>query len=695
MTALPSIALRDAWREHPLDGARLWFHPESGTHVRRDGPETRHLRRVAPRVVLFGVTNRCNLTCSFCSRDLAAGSAWTVDGAFEVLRDLAAAGVLEVAFGGGEPLAFPGFDDLLARLAAETPLALHVTTNGTLLTPARLDHLRPVLGELRLSLYDDVPWAERVALLAASGLRFGANVLVTAPRVAALPDMLERLARLGCPEVALLRYVGPDPALHLDAAGERAVCALVAASPLPTKLSVCFGDRLEPVPRLPVGAPGDCGAGLDFVVITSDRRLKACSFHDEGGSVADAEDVLRAWRARGGQLSAPAGRPGCGRPGLPRAALADGTRVWRAFSGNNSGDSVLVGRFTAVEDARRFVEDLRAGFVPDAGLPGPWLDLLDREDVEIPEAQYAPRLLAAVGESVLALGYDAYDAFPSLRGLLWRRGGRAVLHGVHAHEAPRLAAGVAFPDAERLAAGAADLAHALPEAGLELHGLDLLGVVPTEPARALGALARVAAAHDAALAAELVVSDAPSQVPAPTEPDGPEWLWSWFPSAERAAEVAARLEGAAHRVDHYVILRADRIRARTGWLVHRFGGYATVVRGPLLGLSARLFCPWKRKPVPFDLARLRAELPAALDGQADRLLAREETPQPAISLRLATSRPADLVQRLRALAAACGAGLGLDGHDPEPVAAAVGRVRAELERTRARRPLPVILPEPR
>ena len=113
-----------AWmRRFPMNRALLLFDRESGTNVLCDGPETAHLRQQAPRVVQFGITNDCNLACSFCSRDLAADSAWTSDEAFRVLADLADAGVLEVAFGGGEPWAFPGFAELVRPLHGETPLA--------------------------------------------------------------------------------------------------------------------------------------------------------------------------------------------------------------------------------------------------------------------------------------------------------------------------------------------------------------------------------------------------------------------------------------------------------------------------------------------------------------------------------------------------------------------------------------------
>jgi hypothetical protein len=187
---------RDGWRAHALDGALLWFQPSTGFNVRWDAPATRAFRRTAPRVVMFGITNRCNLSCHFCSRDLHAGSVWDVDRAYAMLAGLSRAGVLEVAFGGGEPLTFRGFDELVVRLAADTPLALNVTTNGTLLTSARLAQLAPALGELRLSIYDDNPWLERVELLAESGVVFGVNVLISPARLTALPRRrLRRRAR--------------------------------------------------------------------------------------------------------------------------------------------------------------------------------------------------------------------------------------------------------------------------------------------------------------------------------------------------------------------------------------------------------------------------------------------------------------------------------------------------------------------
>src|SRR5262245_53244074 len=102
-------------RQFPMDGALLLFDRESGTNVLCDGCETAHFRQKSPRVVQFAITNQCNLACSFCSRDLEARSDWTLDDAFRFLNGLADAGVLEVAFGGGEPWSFPEFSELVRR----------------------------------------------------------------------------------------------------------------------------------------------------------------------------------------------------------------------------------------------------------------------------------------------------------------------------------------------------------------------------------------------------------------------------------------------------------------------------------------------------------------------------------------------------------------------------------------------------
>lgn len=319
LVPVPAPLLR--LRRFPLDGKLLLFDRESGLNALCEGEETAALRQRAPRVVQFGITNRCNLACTFCSRDLGAESRWNPESAFTMLAGLAEQGVLEVAFGGGEPWAFPGFAALVRRLHEETPLAVNLTTNGLLLTPARLAAIEGAYGQIRLSLYEDNDWQSRVSMLAAEGARFGVNWLVTPARLPELEATVLRLAALGCRDVLLLSYNGRDEELHLstEQAADLAIrverLARALRRRLVLKLDVCWGERMEPVPRL--FARADCGAGRDFIVLTSDKKLMPCSFHHVAIAIRDAGEVMDVWNKRQAELGAAARDPGCARaPGF-------------------------------------------------------------------------------------------------------------------------------------------------------------------------------------------------------------------------------------------------------------------------------------------------------------------------------------------------------------------------------------------
>lgn len=358
---------------------------------------------------MFGITNACNLRCEFCSRDVKRASEWTVESAASILEGLASAGTLEVAFGGGEPFAFRGFAELVARLRRTTSLAIHVTTNGTLLD-SKIE-----FAQVRLSIYEG--WRQAAQKLA--GRRWGANLLVDDAMVDALPSLLHQVAALGATDVSLLSYVGPDPARHLT----RDLTPVVRSAPLPCRVSVCFGDRL---PRL---FGGDCGAGLDFITLTSDRRLQSCSFQDVSTPVSDAEDVLRLWGRR--SLDAPSPRVGCHRSSVP--TQNDGIRIWQGFSGNNSGECILVARFDEVAGAERMLADVMPGFEPGRPYSAPWRELFASEGVVGPHAAngHMPDELLTVGRTFIARTDTALsDDFPELRALAWKRGAAVQAGGL-------------------------------------------------------------------------------------------------------------------------------------------------------------------------------------------------------------------------------------------------------------------------
>lgn len=304
-------------RPFTLDGALLLFDRDRGINVLCEGPEFARHRQRAPRSVQFAITNACNLACRFCSRDTSARSTWTADEAFMLLADLARAGVLEVAFGGGEPFAFRGFVELVARLYDETPLAVHVTTNGLLLQASLLAALRGKLGELRLSLYDDNAWRRSIALLLDAGMRFGVNLLVLPERLPTLEVLVFELLERGCRDILLLSYNGHDRTRHLSPLQSHDLAVRVqqlhrALGPgVRLSLGVCWGERMMAVPQY--FPRHDCGAGQDFLVITSDKRVMPCSFHPWSCPIETAADVMHVWRDAQDVLREASSLPGCAR----------------------------------------------------------------------------------------------------------------------------------------------------------------------------------------------------------------------------------------------------------------------------------------------------------------------------------------------------------------------------------------------
>lgn len=593
---------RHALRPHRLDGALLYFQPSTGLSLRIDAAETRHLRRTAPRVVLFGLSNACNLSCDFCSRDTSLRDRWSACDAFELLADLARAGTLEVSFGGGEPLAFPGFDDLVARLAEETPLAVHLTTNGALLTPARARALARCLGEVRLSIYDQDRGFAALSLLTAAGGRVGANLIVRPDQLDALPDLLTELASAGCCDVALLRYIGDDPALHTSAADQARLARVVLDAPLPVRLSACFADALPEVPRLFAGVDGDCGAGRDFVVIGPDRTLRACSFHHAGHPIRDAADVL-AHHRRSTELATAAARRGCARPLGQADPTTEGVRLYRSFSANNSGDSVLVGRFERVEDARALFDLLAKERA--AGLEA-WVEMLRRE-ARADAAMEPPLGLALLGRALLAVGYSSVDDLAELRELVWRRGGLAVYSGVHLHEPIDILLGLRPREQDALT----PMAEALAEEGSEIQqrGDTLYALLPyARPwdedisdalAPALARATALADANRAELAGELLPRREEATLASVLSRTGPEeaeegHLFLTFKDEDRARAFAASLgEVRLTRAQSSLLIDPPKPPALLGAEAQRAGAKAVWIPRGALRISARFYLPFR------------------------------------------------------------------------------------------------------
>src|SRR6266536_1459388 len=99
----------------------------------------------APLYVAWEITHRCNARCLHCysasGPDPDCTGALTTDEALVVIDQLADAGVMVLAFSGGEPMMRRDWA-VLVRKAVGRGLSVNVGTNGSTVTERRADQLR-------------------------------------------------------------------------------------------------------------------------------------------------------------------------------------------------------------------------------------------------------------------------------------------------------------------------------------------------------------------------------------------------------------------------------------------------------------------------------------------------------------------------------------------------------------------------
>jgi radical SAM protein with 4Fe4S-binding SPASM domain len=99
----------------------------------------------APFLVVWDFTHNCNLSCKHCYSNSGATreTELTTEEALEVVDQLADAGVIALAFSGGEPLSRRDFFEVASH-ASKRGLYVSVATNGTLLTKKNVHKLKQV-----------------------------------------------------------------------------------------------------------------------------------------------------------------------------------------------------------------------------------------------------------------------------------------------------------------------------------------------------------------------------------------------------------------------------------------------------------------------------------------------------------------------------------------------------------------------
>jgi radical SAM protein with 4Fe4S-binding SPASM domain len=348
---------RDAVRALGLDGGDAW---------RGEGPS-------APIEVHLAVTARCGAGCEGCYLDARADGAEPpralLERELDAMRD---AGVLTVAFGGGEPTTRDDLDEL-ARAARARGITPVLTTSGLGLSEARARRLKDFAqvnvsydgpGETyaRVRGFEGAEAAERaIGRLSAAGVRVGVNVVLTRHSYPRVHETLRRARELGACEAQLLRYKPAGRAASLDYMARRLTAEQARdlgpllrtlARDLCTEDQGAFSIRIdcalvpflsadETIARDPralerFGVFG-CEAAGALAAVTVDGRVAPCSFAPPSQLAATSlseharDDELARWR---GWIAAPP--PPCDSCSLRRVCKG-GCKVVASFVSGSHG----------------------------------------------------------------------------------------------------------------------------------------------------------------------------------------------------------------------------------------------------------------------------------------------------------------------------------------------------------------------
>lgn len=162
--------------------------------------------RIAPFMVNWSLTNRCNYRCKYCSIWSSKSKELNTQQVLFIIDELHKCGNLAIAFSGGEPLLRDDISDIIGYCARKG-IYTRLTTNGSLIKD-KIDCLSKV-GFVRVSIdcpkeahdsqrqagsYDNT--IKAIKLLKERSIKVGLNCVISKLNVLRLPGILEEAKRL-------------------------------------------------------------------------------------------------------------------------------------------------------------------------------------------------------------------------------------------------------------------------------------------------------------------------------------------------------------------------------------------------------------------------------------------------------------------------------------------------------------------
>ncbi len=215
-------------------------------------------------VVVWNVTQRCNLSCVHCyaqAKSKSQSDELSTTEGLALLEDLARFEAPVVLFSGGEPLLRPDLTRLLER-AVSLGLRAVISTNGTLITPSKAEELKDLgLSYVGISLdglkevndrFRQVSGAFEAALAGVkncqeAGLKVGLRFTISRRNVQEVPKIFDLMRQMSIPRVCFyhLVYAGRGSNLIAEALSPRETRGVVDLILNQTKALHRAGQKAE------------------------------------------------------------------------------------------------------------------------------------------------------------------------------------------------------------------------------------------------------------------------------------------------------------------------------------------------------------------------------------------------------------------------------------------------------------------